>query len=110
VITLAEFCKCGSIILSDKCSNKNCAFKTDKGLTGTDSTKKTSAAKTKADKKTKTSTRRSSKCITYSIDDLEEREPKYKNNKDDDDYFDNEDEEREVDEYEEKYSEDEDDN
>lgn len=75
---MAEFCKCGSLIINDKCSNKNCAFKVDKVPGG--AAKKTAAAKSSAEKKSKTATgaRRSSKCITYSIDELPDRDPKYK--------------------------------
>ena len=75
---MAEFCKCGSLIVSDKCSNKNCAFKTDKVVGG--AVAKKSAAEKKS--KTTTSTRRSSKCVTYSIDELADRDPRYKDDND----------------------------
>lgn len=74
---MAEFCKCGSLVIQDKCSNKNCSFRTDKPTAGS----KTSASKSKgsAEKKAKTpgnSSRRSSKVVTFKLSDFMEEENK----------------------------------
>ena len=65
---MAEFCTCGSIIINDHCTNKNCSFKS-----GSTSEKPSKVRKVaKAAKGTRT--RKSSKCITYNLYDVKEEE------------------------------------
>ncbi len=82
---MADFCECGSLVIDNRCSNKNCSLR---AAGNPASEKKTSSrAKTavkkagmvkaetaKAAAKT-TSSRRASKCITYNLNDLKEKEP-----------------------------------
>lgn len=69
---MAQFCTCGSLMINDACTNKNCTFKAANASTGKASTKKSTASKSlKADKPAKsTKARRASKCITYNLNDI----------------------------------------
>ncbi|HHX17307.1 MAG TPA: hypothetical protein GX727_00430 [Clostridium sp.] len=69
---MAQFCTCGSLIVDDKCTNKNC--KNILSTKSSSSTKKRVAAKkTATEEKPKTTrTRRASKCITYNLYDKKE--------------------------------------
>ena len=81
---MAEFCTCGSIIINNKCTNKNCELKT--GKTGNVSApKRTSRAKAKTvptesiglkseTKKPTSASRRSSKCVTYKLSEFLEND------------------------------------
>lgn len=78
---MAEFCGCGSLVIDNRCSNKNCSLK---AAGNPASKKKTSAGAKAAVKKSettkttavrKTVSRRASKCITYNLKDLEKKEP-----------------------------------
>ncbi|HEY5583812.1 MAG TPA: hypothetical protein VIK78_04890 [Ruminiclostridium sp.] len=70
---MAEFCKCGSIMISGSCTNKSCSNKLVKVSTPK---VKAASAKTPAVKKEAKSTRvtRASKCITYNLNDLPPKE------------------------------------
>ena len=70
---MAKFCECGSLIISDNCTNKNCTFKpnTKSALTKTN---KVSRVRKKTDAQSTTSkTRRASKCVTYNLNDFREK-------------------------------------
>lgn len=62
---LAEFCKCGSIIINGRCTNKGCTIKISVKPLPVNTPKKASAASKTPAKTTKT--RRASKCITYNM-------------------------------------------
>ncbi|MEG6612549.1 hypothetical protein V6C42_06775 [Pseudoclostridium thermosuccinogenes] len=69
---MAEFCICGSLIIGGSCTNKNC-----KNKAANSTTSKPARKTNKAEKVTKTarssSSRRSSKCITYNLYDLDKK-------------------------------------
>ena len=67
VIYLAEFCKCGSLVMNGRCTNKSCTAEGQNkaGVTGMPSKKTRSVAK-KSPTKT-VNPRRASKCITYNL-------------------------------------------
>ena len=78
---MAEFCECGSLVIEDRCTNKNCAFR---AATKPTPTKRKSTAKAKATGVTGLSLeatkpapvkagnpRRASKCVTYNLYDTE---------------------------------------
>ncbi|HOM03303.1 MAG TPA: hypothetical protein PLH43_10810 [Acetivibrio sp.] len=69
---MAQFCTCGSLIINDSCTNKNCSNRVASKLSA--SAKKT--AKTpKDDAPAKsTRTRKASKCITYNLYDKKAEE------------------------------------
>gem|GEM_PF-379207 len=68
VIFLAEFCKCGSIIINDHCTNKNCASK----VSGKSDSPGRKAAVSSKNKETKSSKpRRASKVISYNLYETE---------------------------------------
>ncbi|NLD50453.1 MAG: hypothetical protein GX660_25205 [Clostridiaceae bacterium] len=69
---MAQFCTCGSLMINEACTNKNCAFKAANASSGKASGKKSTASKSlKADKPAKsTKVRRASKCITYNLNDI----------------------------------------
>ena len=69
---MAEFCKCGSLIIAGRCSNKGCSFKV-LGPEDALPVKKAGRTAEKAPAKS-TKTRRASKCITYNLYDTEEKE------------------------------------
>ncbi len=94
VISLVNFCTCGSLIIEGHCSNKNCSFKTSGKSTSTNtrstgktrtSSKKKAVVKNleenesdiaKSEKKEVTKnikTKRASKCITYNINELNKK-------------------------------------
>jgi len=62
---LAEFCKCGSLVLGGRCSNKGCSFKSLDKQIPVKAVRKTASAEKTTVKGTKT--RRASKCITYNL-------------------------------------------
>lgn len=66
---MIEFCKCGSIFLSSKCTNKNCDFKPVKS-SAEPTIKKVKEKKPKA----APNPRKSSKCVTYKIGELLDKE------------------------------------
>ena len=66
---MAEFCKCGSLVIGGRCTNKSCSLKTLDKQAPVKAVKKasaTSAAAAKTPVKS-TKTRRASKCITYNL-------------------------------------------
>lgn len=72
---MAEFCKCGSVMINGSCTNKNCSNKTIKAAAPARNSKtvRTRTIKTDAVEKTAakiTKVPRASKCITYHISDL----------------------------------------
>lgn len=72
---MAQFCTCGSLVIDDKCTNKNC--KLTISTKSRSSTKKRVAAKknnTAEEKPKTTRIRRASKCITYNLNDKKEKE------------------------------------
>jgi hypothetical protein len=69
VILLAEFCKCGSIIINNQCSNKNCTFQAAVKTAPTGQ-KASGSSKSKEPKTTRT--RRASKVITYNLYDTKD--------------------------------------
>lgn len=67
---MAEFCKCGSLVIGGRCSNKGCTFRSpDRPASDRQipvkAVKKSAAAEKTPSKGTKT--RRASKCITYNL-------------------------------------------
>lgn len=66
VIQLAEFCKCGSIIIGGRCTNKGCSMRNSDKPAAIKATTRKTAATEKVPAKT-SNTRRSSKCITYNL-------------------------------------------
>jgi hypothetical protein len=70
---MVEFCTCGSLIINDSCTNKNCANKPASKPTtkraakavGVNVVKKVAAP---------LKTRKSSKCITYNLNDLDNKD------------------------------------
>lgn len=78
---MANFCKCGSIIINNKCSNKNCDIKPEPSQL--EPVKKESNSKKKAPSKSSStpnktaapsSKRKSSKCVTYKLSDFLEKQ------------------------------------
>ncbi len=72
---MAEFCKCGSVMINGNCTNKKCSNKTVKAAAPAKNNKTvgTKAIKTDAVEKTAakvTKVPRASKCITYHISEL----------------------------------------
>lgn len=71
MIFLAEFCKCGSLVIGGRCTNKNCTIKAlDKGSNGKEETVKKRRVAATAEKVAKP--RRSSKVVTYNLNETEE--------------------------------------
>lgn len=66
---MAEFCNCGSLIINDHCSNKNCTLKA--ASTKVSAGRASSSVK-KAAKSPKT--RKASKVVTYNLYDTESNE------------------------------------
>jgi len=62
---MSEFCSCGSLIIEDRCTNKNCSAR-----------KSTAASMMPGKAKSKTNKaagrKKSSRCITYNLYDLED--------------------------------------
>ncbi len=75
---MAEFCTCGSVIIGGSCTNKNCSNKPVKAASTR--AKKTGRAKTATnaviEKPVQKSSKiqRASKCITYHISELPQKE------------------------------------
>ncbi|WP_038289725.1 hypothetical protein [Acetivibrio straminisolvens] len=69
---MAQFCTCGSLIINDSCTNKNCSNRVASKLS---SAAKRTTKTAKADTPAKsTRTRRASKCITYNLYDKKAEE------------------------------------
>ena len=62
---MAEFCKCGSLVIGGRCSNKGCSLKALDKQAPVKAVKKAATAEKTPAKGTKT--RRASKCITYNL-------------------------------------------
>lgn len=75
MIYLADFCTCGSIIINGHCTNKGCINKAQ-GKSATSKATVRKASKESSEKKVlnPVRTRRSSKCITYNLNDIKEEE------------------------------------
>lgn len=72
---MAEFCSCGSIIINDHCTNKNCGIKSKtKSAPLKSVASKASGTSAKKEVKSSTRTRRASKCITYNLNDIKKEE------------------------------------
>lgn len=69
---MAQFCTCGSLMINESCTNKNCINKVST-KTASSAAKKGKAAKAEKPAKS-TRTRRSSKCITYNLYENKEEE------------------------------------
>lgn len=76
---MAEFCKCGSVVIGGSCTNKNCSNRPVKSVAST-RVRKTGKTKTTAsvveEKPVQKSSKiqRASKCITYHISELPQKE------------------------------------
>lgn len=70
---MAEFCKCGSIMINGSCTNKSCSNKLEKAPASRSRTARPKAQDIKTEPK-KTKVPRASKCITYNIKDLPPKE------------------------------------
>lgn len=77
---MAEFCECGSLIVGGRCSNKSCTLRAAAGLPAA----KKPSAKARASLKGTVAAakpvkvpnpRRASKCITYNLYDIKDKEP-----------------------------------
>ena len=70
---MTQFCTCGSIIINEQCTNKNCSTRSKSKQA---SPKKAAAKSSSSVKKEPKSprTRRSSKCVTYNLYDVEKEE------------------------------------
>ena len=62
---MAEFCKCGSLVIGGRCSNKGCSFKALDKQAPVKTVRKSAAAEKAPAKSTKA--RKASKCITYNL-------------------------------------------
>ena len=82
---MAEFCTCGSLVVNSQCTNKNCVHRVNEKASPSRSTitrsksasvtKKTASKEADTSKQSKTANvRRSSKCVTYSLEELQKRE------------------------------------
>ncbi|MDQ2085396.1 hypothetical protein RBH29_02945 [Herbivorax sp. ANBcel31] len=73
---MAQFCTCGSLMIDEKCTNKNCSYKVS--AKPSSSAKKRASSKksteTAKEKPKTTRTRRSSKCVTYNLHDKKDEE------------------------------------
>ena len=74
VICLADFCTCGSIIINGHCTNKSCINKAQGKTATAKAARKTSKESTEAKALKPVRTRKSSKCITYNLNDIKEEE------------------------------------
>jgi len=77
---LAEFCECGSLVVDGRCTNKSCTLR----AAANPSAPKKPAARAKASSKgtvtpkpavKAANPRRASKCITYNLYDIKDKEP-----------------------------------
>lgn len=76
---MAEFCECGSLVIDGRCTNKNCSLR---GTAKPVPVRKSSAKKKVVSKSLDASkpsvkspsSRRASKCITYNLSDIQEKE------------------------------------
>jgi hypothetical protein len=70
---MAEYCKCGSIMIDGSCTHKSCSNKLVKASPSRAKKVSTKTPVVKAEVKS-TKVRRASKCITYNINDLIKKE------------------------------------
>lgn len=70
---MAEFCKCGSLVINGRCTNKSCTARTQEKQIPVKMTAKKSPGAVKTPAKS-ARTRRSSKCITYNLYETENEE------------------------------------
>ena len=76
---MSEFCECGSLVIDGRCTNKNCSLR---GAAKPVPVRKSSAKRKVVGKSLDAvksavkspSARRASKCITYNLSDVEEKE------------------------------------
>lgn len=80
---MAEFCECGSLVIDGRCTNKSCTLRAAESP----ASPKKPAARAKASLKGAVTTkpaaktvkavnpRRASKCITYNLYDIKDKEP-----------------------------------
>lgn len=66
---MAEFCKCGSIMINGQCTNKNC---TDKASGKSDSALQSATGNSKKKGAKSAKTKRASKVITYNLYEVED--------------------------------------
>lgn len=72
---MADFCTCGSIIINGHCTNKGCINKAQsKSTTSKATARKASKESLEAKALKPVRTRKSSKCITYNLNDIKEEE------------------------------------
>lgn len=73
---MAEFCKCGSIVIDGKCTNKNCAVHKASATAGKEKSlsggSKSKASLSEGTQPAAKKTRRASKCIVYNLYDKPE--------------------------------------
>ncbi len=69
---MASFCECGSLIINEKCTNSKCTHR--KKATRTVKKGRPKEKSVTKGKENKKNHRRSSRCITYSIEELENKE------------------------------------
>jgi hypothetical protein len=73
VVCLAEFCTCGSLMISGHCTNKNCSNRSEsKKASAKPASRKKNISTSTEPKKVRT--RKSSKCVTYNLNDVQEEE------------------------------------
>lgn len=70
---MAEYCKCGSIMIDGSCTHKSCSNKLVKASPSRVKAASTKTTAVKTENKS-TKVRRASKCITYNINDLIKKE------------------------------------
>jgi hypothetical protein len=70
VIYLAQFCTCGSLMINDTCTNKNCSFKPS-GKSAPSKTTRKRTAKTGVKEPKVVKAKKASKCVTYNLYDTE---------------------------------------
>ena len=79
VIKLAEFCTCGSLVIGGHCTNKKCSSSAPVKTATVRAPKKAAVPKTKdapvKKESNPASARRSSKVISYNLNDLAKQEP-----------------------------------
>ncbi|MDP4092230.1 MAG: hypothetical protein Q8920_02620 [Bacillota bacterium] len=73
MIYLPEFCTCGSLVINGQCTNKRCSMSSATKPAKSRSAK-TGSAKTASKEAKPLRTRKASKCITYNLYDLENKE------------------------------------
>lgn len=69
---MAEFCKCGSLMIGGRCTNKSCGIKTQDRQAPEKAPPGKKAARAEKAPAKSTKTKRASKCITYNLYDIQD--------------------------------------